>query len=103
MYPFPGLIRLFKIELCTQDEAIAFGQGNIRVLATEYLDIENISEYVTNGYMLPTFGPANIDLYSEPNNYRSASSVSFGGAHDVIGEGSRYAKPIPRSYDPVSY
>ena len=60
---FPSLIRLIKIELCSKD---TFGET---VLATEYLDIDEISEF-EEGYFLPTFGPCGIDLYTEPNNLR---------------------------------
>ena len=39
------------------------------VLANEYLNIDDISEY-QKGYFLPTFGPCSIDMYTEPNNLR---------------------------------
>lgn len=71
---FPGLIRLFKIELCSED---TFGT---KVLASEYLDIESISEYKTEDYFLPMFGPSGIDLYSEPQNYRHTPNTY----HDLI-------------------
>lgn len=58
------MVRLFKIELCTEDTS---GE---RVLAKEYLSINEISNYHRDEPFLPTYGPSFIDLYSEPNNLR---------------------------------
>ena len=115
MYQFPGLIRLFKIELCSEEEpTMSFGRGPVRVLASEYLDIENISEYKTNGRFLPTFGPANIDLYTEPNNYRSSTRALTSTQQHTLSDltaastastgfrSNRNIKTIPRSYQPVN-
>jgi hypothetical protein len=74
-YLFPGLVRLFKIELCCSFNADNIS-NNYNVLATEYLDIESISEYNRN-FMLPKFGPANIDMYTEPHNNRTYVASSF--------------------------
>jgi hypothetical protein len=62
---FPSLIRLFKIELCVED---SFGS---RVLACEYIDIENISDYTTNDYFLPTLGPSHVHLHTSPQNFET--------------------------------
>jgi len=59
------LIRLFKIELCLED---SFGS---KVLACEYIDIENISDYSTNGYFLPTLGPSYVHLHTTPQNFET--------------------------------
>ena len=61
---YPPLIRLFKIELCSES---SFG---VNVLAWEKVDIDNISDYRTGSYFLPSLGPSYIDLYTEPQNYQ---------------------------------
>ena len=63
-FQFPSLVRLFKIELCSES------RFTTTVLATEYLDIDSISDYRTNDHFFPTLGPSYIDLYSEPENLR---------------------------------
>lgn len=40
------------------------------MLATEYLNIDEISDYTENDYFLPTLGPCHVDLYTEPQNFR---------------------------------
>ena len=42
----------------------------MNVLATEYLNIDDISDYTNDDYFLPTLGPCNIDFYTEPHNFR---------------------------------
>jgi hypothetical protein len=64
LFAYPSLIRLFKIELCSTS---TFGE---KVLATEYLDIDYISNYSSDNYFFPTMGPSYIDLYTEPENLR---------------------------------
>lgn len=59
---------MFKIELCSEE---SFGE---KVIATEYLDIETISDYKSKDFY-PTFGPSNIDMYSEPGNLRIRSNT----------------------------
>jgi hypothetical protein len=61
---FPPLIRSLKLELYAED---TFGS---RLLATEYIDIDSISDYNEENYFLPTLGPRHIDLYTEPENFR---------------------------------
>lgn len=75
--------------------------------------MENISEYTNNGYFLPTFGPANIDMYTEPQNYRTfASSFNSKAAENLVDFNSSnhsqdfrkrsQTKLIPRSYMSVN-
>ncbi len=66
---FPPLIRLFKIELCSES---SFG---IEILAEENVDIDQISDYRSSSYFLPTLGPSFIDLYTEPQNYKKNSDL----------------------------
>lgn len=42
-----------------------------RVLACEYIDIENISDYTTNNYFLPTLGPSHVHLHTSPQNFET--------------------------------
>lgn len=60
---------MFKIELCAEQ---TFG---FRVLSTEYLDIDAISDYTSLNHFYPTLGPCHIDLYSEPDNLRIKSNA----------------------------
>ena len=66
---FPPLIRLFKIELCSES---SFG---IEILAEENVDIDHISDYRSSSYFLPTLGPSFIDLYTEPQNFKKNSDL----------------------------
>lgn len=99
---FPSLIRLFQIELCSEE---SFGD---KVLATEYLNIEEISDYSVDGFY-PTFGPSNIDLYSEPGNQRIRSNTLNSSNSDLsnIGEvlpdtTSDNFTSINKSYIPIN-
>ena len=74
------MIRLFKIELCSEN---SFG---VVVLAYEHVNIDHISDYRTNSYLLPILGPSYIDLYTEPQNsqrnYDCLKNDSFNNFND---------------------
>ena len=65
---YPPLVRLFKIQLCSREAT------SERVLATEFISIFDISNYLPYkdkmGQFLPTYGPRFIDLYDQPENSR---------------------------------
>lgn len=65
MFLFPNLVRLFKIDLCHESRF-----GLVSILASEYLDMDSISDYSLRDYFLPTLGPSFIDMYSDPANLR---------------------------------
>ncbi|CAF0876645.1 unnamed protein product [Brachionus calyciflorus] len=103
IYQFPSLLRLFQIELCSEE---SFGD---RVLATEYLDIEAISDYTSKEFY-PSFGPANIDMYSEPGNQRirshtlNCSSPDLTDLAELLPVKEETVKPqvLNRSYVPIN-
>jgi hypothetical protein len=58
---FPSLVRLIKFELCDKNEN--------NVLAVEYLNIDDISDY-HDDFILPELGPCFIDFYTNPFHTR---------------------------------
>lgn len=82
-FRYPPLVRLCKIELCAVDPS---GE---RVLSTEYLAINDISNFLNDVQYLPTYGPRYVDLYNEPNNKRIKRTFSSGtGDDDFSNSGS---------------
>ncbi|CAF0895015.1 unnamed protein product, partial [Brachionus calyciflorus] len=73
---YPPLVRLFKIELCTEDSS------SVRVLAKEYLVINEIANLEFNHK--PTYGPSFIDMYNEPNNLRIKKTLNNPKDDDII-------------------
>lgn len=81
-------------------------------MVTEYLDIDSISDYTKDTFFYPTFGPCNIDLYSEPDNQRIKSKTVNGSNVDLINlDNNNELKPVKqndlprnlnRSYVPVN-
>lgn len=57
---YPPLIRCLKIELCAETKL------QDRVIATECIYLDDISDPITTNGCLPSYGPAYIDLYDEP-------------------------------------
>ena len=62
---------MLKIELCAHHD-----HSGESVLATEYLNINDISNYENQFPFIPTFGPMPIDMYSQPNNLRQERRFS---------------------------
>ncbi len=55
---YPPLVRMLRIQLCTQDAST----GAEQVLASEFLTVDDISDYVKDEAYLPTYGPRYINL-----------------------------------------
>lgn len=54
----------FKIELCTETKS---GE---QTLATEYLNLNEVSNYRQPNTYFPTYGPCYVEIFEKPNNYR---------------------------------
>ncbi len=67
---YPPLVRLFKIELCLQNSSL-----EEKVIASEYLTIQDLSNYTKEEFYFPTFGPRYIDLYDKPDNCRIRKNI----------------------------
>jgi hypothetical protein len=74
-------VRLIEIELCHADSS---GE---QILATENLNINDISSYGAEGAdILPTFGPCYIEFYKEPEDSRTILSNQYEDQNDEDAE-----------------
>ena len=78
-YFYPPLVRMFKIQLCTEEAPRVE-----RVLASEYLTIYDISSYTKDFFYLPAYGPRFINLYDQPENCRLKKTLNEQCGDDLL-------------------
>jgi hypothetical protein len=72
------------------------GHLNEYILSTEYLNIDDISDYYNGNYFLPTLGPWNIDMYSEPKHSQTPGCVVM-ESHNVYDQMPESNSKVHRS------